>query len=58
MKQEDILYETCGCSSAGRAQPSQGWGREFEPHYPLKKVLNVLGIYLIISEIIRNFAKD
>ena len=26
----------CGSSSAGRAQPCQGWGREFESHFPLK----------------------
>ena len=27
----------CGNSSVGRAQPCQGWGREFEPRFPLKK---------------------
>ena len=26
----------CGNSSVGRAQPCQGWGREFEPRFPLK----------------------
>ena len=33
----------CGNSSAGRAQPCQGWGREFESRFPLqirKKRLN------------------
>lgn len=25
----------CGSSSVGRAQPSQGWGRGFEPRFPL-----------------------
>ena len=25
----------CGNSSVGRAQPSQGWGREFETRFPL-----------------------
>ena len=25
----------CGNSSVGRAQPCQGWGREFEPRFPL-----------------------
>ena len=25
-----------GNSSVGRAQPCQGWGREFEPRFPLK----------------------
>ncbi len=27
----------CGNSSVGRAQPCQGWGREFEPRFPLKR---------------------
>jgi hypothetical protein len=27
---------TCGTSSAGRAQASQAWGREFEPRVPLR----------------------
>ena len=27
----------CGSSSVGRAQPCQGWGREFEPRLPLQK---------------------
>ena len=26
----------CGNSSVGRAQPCQGWGREFESRFPLK----------------------
>ena len=26
---------TCGNSSVGRAQPCQGWGREFESRFPL-----------------------
>ena len=26
----------CGNSSAGRAQPCQGWGREFESRFPLR----------------------
>ena len=26
----------CGNSSAGRAQPCQGWGREFESRFPLQ----------------------
>ena len=29
--------EKCGNSSVGRAQPCQGWGREFEPRFPLKR---------------------
>ena len=27
----------CGSSSVGRAQPCQGWGREFEPRLPLSQ---------------------
>src|SRR5690606_39397186 len=27
---------TCGNSSVGRAQPCQGWGREFESRFPLQ----------------------
>ena len=31
------IYEiNCGNSSVGRAQPCQGWGREFEPRFPLQ----------------------
>ncbi len=26
----------CGNSSVGRAQPCQGWGREFESRFPLQ----------------------
>ena len=37
------MYNTllfCGNSSVGRAQPCQGWGREFESRFPLQvKVL-------------------
>ena len=29
----------CGNSSVGRAQPCQGWGREFESRFPLQEVL-------------------
>ena len=29
--------EKRGNSSVGRAQPCQGWGREFEPRFPLQK---------------------
>jgi hypothetical protein len=29
--------EICENSSAGRAQPCQGWGREFESRFSLKK---------------------
>ena len=27
----------CGNSSVGRAQPCQGWGREFESRFPLQE---------------------
>ncbi len=37
----EILIATsktsCGNSSVGRAQPCQGWGREFESRFPLQK---------------------
>ncbi len=29
---------TCGNSSVGRAQPCQGWGREFESRFPLQEI--------------------
>ena len=32
-----ILFFCCGNSSVGRAQPCQGWGREFESRFPLKE---------------------
>ncbi len=31
-----VLYTACGNSSVGRAQPCQGWGREFESRFPLQ----------------------
>src|SRR3990167_1220174 len=38
-----LLYHTalCGNSSVGRAQPCQGWGREFESRFPLKIFFSV-----------------
>ena len=30
------IREVRGNSSVGRAQPCQGWGREFEPRFPLQ----------------------
>ena len=30
-----LLLYCCGNSSVGRAQPCQGWGREFESRFPL-----------------------
>ena len=32
----------CGNSSVGRAQPCQGWGREFESRFPLKQVARMV----------------
>ena len=34
-----IWNEKCGNSSVGRAQPCQGWGREFESRFPLFEIL-------------------
>ena len=31
-----FFLKICGSSSVGRAQPCQGWGREFESRFPLK----------------------
>ncbi len=33
----------CGNSSVGRAQPCQGWGRRFEPGFPLQILSRCLG---------------
>ncbi len=30
------MHMHCGNSSVGRAQPCQGWGREFESRFPLQ----------------------
>ena len=32
-----MVAPQCGNSSVGRAQPCQGWGREFESRFPLKR---------------------
>ena len=34
--QEGYRRVLSGNSSVGRAQPCQGWGREFEPRFPLQ----------------------
>ena len=36
----------CGNSSVGRAQPCQGWGREFESRFPLKVLKSTPQKYL------------
>ena len=33
---QSVKENTRGSSSVGRAQPCQGWGREFEPRLPLQ----------------------
>jgi hypothetical protein len=39
----------CGNSSVGRAQPCQGWGREFESRFPLQTSLRLLGFSVFIA---------
>ncbi len=36
-----------GNSSVGRAQPCQGWGREFEPRFPLQYLVGVASSSLV-----------
>ena len=36
-------FKICGNSSVGRAQPCQGWGREFESRFPLSFFKRMLG---------------
>ncbi len=46
-----VLYTACGNSSVGRAQPCQGWGREFESRFPLqiqKALIERLGLFLLL----------
>ncbi len=38
---------TCGSSSAGRAQPCQGWGRGFESRLPLQKISSLCGGFFL-----------
>ncbi len=47
MKRHDFSGEFCGNSSVGRAQPCQGWGREFESRFPLqaKKPQRLSGVF-------------
>ena len=39
------MKKPCGNSSVGRAQPCQGWGREFEPRFPLYKASEKSGAF-------------
>ena len=48
---EKVLVKTayiCGNSSVGRAQPCQGWGREFESRFPLQ-IQSILSGILVLS---------
>ena len=38
----------CGNSSVGRAQPCQGWGREFESRFPLNKNPELSGFFFVL----------
>lgn len=43
-----------GNSSVGRAQPCQGWGREFESRFPLQIVrLNLSHILVILANLLQ-----
>ena len=41
------LRYTCGSSSAGRAQPCQGWGREFESRFPLQAFKQLKAFFIL-----------
>src|SRR3990167_11076355 len=46
----DFLMKQCGNSSVGRAQPCQGWGREFESRFTLKISLRkILGFFSFMA---------
>ncbi len=45
LKIAKILPSVCGNSSAGRAIPCQGIGREFEPRFPLQ--ILIFSIYFV-----------
>ena len=36
-RKDGQVHKKCGNSSVGRAQPCQGWGREFESRFPLRE---------------------
>ena len=61
LKRARILPAQCGNSSAGRAIPCQGIGREFEPRFPLhitlKKGSVSLPFFNVISVEIGALAK-
>ena len=39
---------SCGNSSVGRAQPCQGWGREFESRFPLATKRHLKGVSFLL----------
>ena len=41
---------SCENSSAGRAQPCQGWGREFESRFSLNKSLPFRGAFFVVGQ--------
>ena len=44
----------CGNSSVGRAQPCQGWGREFESRFPLnKKSQRNLRLFIFVHFVVK-----
>ena len=43
----------CGNSSVGRAQPCQGWGREFESRFPLKRRSSPNGLLFLFDTMTR-----
>ena len=43
-----IAKQKRGSSSVGRAQPCQGWGREFEPRFPLQKASEKSGAFFFL----------
>ena len=40
----------CENSSVGRAQPCQGWGREFESRFSLIKSLPFRGAFFVVGQ--------
>ena len=46
-------WVTCGSSSVGRAQPCQGWGREFEPRLLLQKNKSAAMLTFVLKNITR-----
>ena len=47
----------CGNSSVGRAQPCQGWGREFESRFPLnaRRIALCYPFFVRFAEIFRDY---